>query len=260
MWWNDMSTLQQAMFIIACVATAVLILQIIFMLVGGSHDTDITAGGASDADIAGGGAIDNCDALNVGDVPSGDFDAGVPDGGFDGDISGADFDGDTDVSNVGKPSDAIGSGSGAAAAFGLRLLSLRSIIAFVTVGSWVCYTLCYPLEWYIALIIAVVCGFAAACGMAGAMVGMERLQTSGNINPQNAIGKIGTVYLTIPPARSGRGKVNVLVQERYVEYEAITSSGDPIPTSTEIKVTGYAGANVLIVEKYKKPSITVTTE
>lgn len=238
MWWNSMSALQQAMFVIACVATSVMIIQIIFMLIGGSHDADIPSGGVSDigADIPSGGVLD--------------IDGGIADADVDVDTSGA----------GGGLSDIDANASGGGASFGLRLLSLRSIIAFAAVGGWVCYTLCYTMDSYVAAIIAAICGMAAACGMAGVMIGIEKMQSNGNIDPKNAIGKTGTVYLTVPPSRSGRGKVNVLVQERYAEYEAITNGGDPLPTSTEIKVTGYTGDNVLIVERYKKPSITVTTE
>ena len=53
--------------------------------------------------------------------------------------------------------------------------------------------------------------------------------------------------------------MNVLIQERYTEYEAVTDDGDPLPTTAEIKVLKHIGANVLLVTKYKKPSITIET-
>lgn len=250
MWWNAMSTLQQTTFIIGCVVTAILIIQILMMIIGGSSDADVQGGGITDAD----------GDFSVGDIS--DVDADIPGGitDADGDVSDATLggaqDADADISG-GK---ADGSVTSLGAAFGLRLLSLRSIIAFLAVGCWMCYTLCYMLDWYWALIISVVCGFAAACAMAGAIIGIEKMQGNGNLDPQNAIGKIGTVYLTVPPSRSGKGKVNVVIQERFAEYEAITDSGEAIKTAAQIKVTGYAGNNVLIVEKYKQPAITVITE
>ena len=233
MWWNSMSTFQQTMFIIACVATFLLVLQILMMLIGGSNDADAIGGGLTD----GGDGFDLADGDFSGDLPS------MLDGGGSVGDSGSN-DGAPDVSDT---------GGGALAAFGLRLISLRSIIAFLAIGGWVGYTLCYSLDWYYSLIVAL------ACGMAGAMLGMEKMQSSGNLNPQNAVGKIGTVYLTVPPARQGHGKVNVLIQERYTEYEAVTDDGDPLPTAAEIKVLKHIGANVLLVTKYKKPSITIET-
>lgn len=247
MWWNSMSTLQQVMFVIACAATAVLLLQIILMLVGGSSDADIP-GGVTDADVsdigAGGGLSDIADA---------DIDVDI-------DVS---TDGMTDVADAdvlqGGASEAT-DGGGASMPFGLRLLSLRSIIAFAAIGAWVCYTLCYMLDWYYALIIAIACGFGAACAMAAAIMGMEKLQGNGNLDPNNAIGKVGTVYLTVPPSRNGKGKVNVLIQERYAEYEAITNDDEALKTASQIKVVGCAGNNVLIVEKYRKPYISIEDE
>lgn len=228
MWWSSMSAFQQTLFVLACAATFVLVMQIVLMLIGNASDADIDA---SDGDISGGGITDVDGADDVLDVSGG---------------GALDVDGDSDISD-----------HGASVPFGLRLLSLRSIIAFVAIGGWVGYTVCYALDWYYALIIALACGFAAACAMAAAMLGMEKLQSNGNLNPLNAVGKTGTVYLTVPPERSGKGKVNILIQERYAEYEAVTDSGSPLPTASEIKVIGHVGANVLIVEKYKKPSITI---
>lgn len=244
-----MSTLQQVMFVIACAATAVLILQIILMLVGGSSDADIP-GGISDADVS---DLDLGGGGGISDLADVDLDLDVPGGGV---LDSA----DSDFSGGGGASDATDDATaqgGVNMPFGLRLLSLRSIIAFVAVGGWMCYTLCYVLDWYFALIISLACGFGAACAMAAAIMGMEKLQGNGNLDPNNAIGKIGTVYLTVPPKRTGTGKINVLIQERYAEYEAVTNGDEELKTASQIKVVGHAGNNVLIVEKYRKPSISI---
>lgn len=250
MWWSSMTALQQVMFIMACAVTAILVIQIILMLIGniGDGDGDFAAAPTDAPD----GVTDFDGSVGVGDPT----DIG---GGFslDGGVT------ESDAIDFGDASDAEipqHVGSSALLPFGLKLISLRSILAFLAIGSWMCYTMIYFVDWYFALLIAVACGFAAACGMAAALVGMERLQSNGNINPNNAAGKVGSVYLTIPPARSGKGKVNVLVQERYAEYEAITDSADAIPTGAEIKIKSHVGGNVLLVERLKKPSITVTEE
>ena len=87
-----MSTFQQTMFIIACVATFLLVLQILMMLIGGSND----------ADAIGGGLTDGGDGFDLADGADGDFSGDIPSmldgGGFVGD-SGAN-DGAPDVSHV----------------------------------------------------------------------------------------------------------------------------------------------------------------
>ena len=243
MWWNDLTTLQQVMFIIACVATAILVLQIILMLVSGAHD----------------GSFDSADAPDVDLDTDVDVDIGHADGCDCGCGTGSvDIDGDMGVDSIDDVSDGSHDvGVSHRMPFGMRLLSFRSILAFITLGSWVCFAACYELTWYYSVIIAVACGMVAACGMAAALLGMEKLQSNGVINPRNSIGKVGSVYLTIPAYRSGRGKIHVLVQERYAEYDAITDSATPIPTGAEIKVVGVAENNVLIVEDVKDSKLVV---
>ena len=244
MWWNSLSVLQQVTFVTACAVTAILVVQIILMLIG-----NIDSGSDGDFSDSSVGAPD----VDV------NFDGGTSDiGGLPGDGSISDIgDGDIDIPNG---TDIPQHSYSSILPFGLKLISLRSILAFLAIGCWMCYTFAFFVDWYFAIIIAVAFGFAASCGMAGALVGMEKLQSSGNINPNNAAGKIGTVYLTVPPSRSGKGKINVLVQERYAEYEAITDSDEAIPTGAEIKIKAHIGGNVLLVERHKKPSITITEE
>ncbi len=260
MWWNSMSVLQQVMFIIACAATSILVIQIILMLIGGASDgdADIDVGGGADvdADISLDGASDVDADIGIGSMADFDEPPSVI-GGHGGISDGSLLDADADASDASDAYSAAPKSGGSILPFGLKLLSLRSILAFIAVGAWLCYTLIYVMPVYGAILVAVVGGFAAACGVAAALVGMEKLQSSGNINPNNTVGKIGTVYLTIPANRSGQGKINITVQERYAEYDAITDSDEPIPTGTEIQVTAHVGSNVLLVKRYKKPNITI---
>lgn len=213
MWWEGMDITQRTAFIIACAATLILIIQIIIMLAGGEVEADVSA---DVTDISGASDVD----LDV----NGD---GISDGVSDG---------------------SVGSG---AAHFGFRLLSLRSILAFLAVGGWVTYTVGYALNWYLALIIGLVAGLAAACLMAAAIIGIEKLQTNGTINPNATISKSGSVYLLIPPKRSGKGKVSILVSEHYKEYDAVTDSEESIPTGANITVIAHLGDNLLLVKKSK---------
>ena len=66
--------------------------------------------------------------------------------------------------------------------------------------------------------------------------------------PRNALGRTGTVYLTVPPGRSSPGKVTLTVQEQLTEFEALTDSPAPIPTGSPVRVTGLAGRGALLVE------------
>ena len=76
-----------------------------------------------------------------------------------------------------------------------------------------------------------------------------KLRNDGNLDNKNALGTSGRVYLTVPPSRSGEGKVNVLLQGSYVELEAVTDEIEAIPTGTEVVVTGISGQTTLVVKK-----------
>ena len=65
----------------------------------------------------------------------------------------------------------------------------------------------------------------------------SRMHSQGNVNPDNAIGKVAKVYLRVPAERSGKGKVTVSVQGRTVEYSAVTS-GPELATGSDCRITG----------------------
>jgi len=63
----------------------------------------------------------------------------------------------------------------------------------------------------------------------------QRLASSGNVKPENAVGKTARVYLRVPAERSGKGKITVRVQDRSMEYEAVTR-GPELPTGSECRI------------------------
>ena len=76
-----------------------------------------------------------------------------------------------------------------------------------------------------------------------------RLRNDGNTDNRNAIGTAGKVQLTIPPARSGEGKVHLMLQGAYVERNAVTDDEDAIPTGAEVIIVGVSGQTDLIVKR-----------
>ena len=76
-----------------------------------------------------------------------------------------------------------------------------------------------------------------------------RLKSDGNTDNRNALGSAGKVYLTIPPSRSGEGKVNVMLQGTYVERNAVTDETESIPTGCEVIVVGTSGQTSLVVKR-----------
>lgn len=75
---------------------------------------------------------------------------------------------------------------------------------------------------------------------------MLGLQSSGTVDIANAVGQEGTVYLTIPPG--GTGKVQVVVQGRLLEYEAVSDEKTSLAPGDTVLVVYYKG-NTLVVHK-----------
>lgn len=73
-----------------------------------------------------------------------------------------------------------------------------------------------------------------------------RLQSSGTLNLNNALGQEGTVYLTIRPGQVG--KIQITVQNRMETLDATTEQTEEIKTGQRIKVVKFA-ANMPVVEK-----------
>jgi hypothetical protein len=101
------------------------------------------------------------------------------------------------------------------------------------------------------LVIATVCGLGAMRGVHWIMTLIGRLGEDGTVRIHRAIGQEGTVYIPIPGGKSKAGKVQLRLQNRLLEYAAVTSVDERLPTGTQVKVVGVAG-DVLEVEPLAK--------
>ncbi len=170
--------------------------------------------------------------LGIGDSDA-DFD--TPDVDFDGDGIGDDFDIDID--------DVAGLES-------LHIFTVRGIIAFFVIFGWVGVVMQSANTMLpITLIVATACGFAMMVLIAYLFKLVMRLKSNGTADNRNALGSAGKVYLTIPPARSGEGKINIMLQGAYVERNAVTDETESIPTGCEIIVVGTSGQTSLVVKR-----------
>ena len=126
------------------------------------------------------------------------------------------------------------------------ILSLKALTAFVGIFGLVGMiveeaNLSFPSRIGIAIGAGVVGMFA----IARLMLMLVRLQASGTIDYRNAIGQQGSVYLRIPKAGEGRGKVTVTVQGRSKEFAAV-SDGPEITTGKAVKVVSVEGSTLRV--------------
>ena len=162
-------------------------------------------------------------------------------------VDGSDFDGvDTPDLDVDFLNDEPLSGIG-----GLRILTLKGVLAFLSIGAWTAYLFVDLLGPIFSSLFGVVLGFVAAFLQALAYRAMMRLESSGNIDYNNAVGKTGTVYMRVPKLKSGKGKVTLVIQERYAEIDAVTEEEEDILPKTSIVVIGLLDPTTLIIKTNK---------
>ena len=58
------------------------------------------------------------------------------------------------------------------------------------------------------------------------------------------------MYVSVPPARSGRGKVTLVLQGRYTEADAVTDDAERIPVDASVTVVATQG-DVFVVSAKK---------
>lgn len=97
------------------------------------------------------------------------------------------------------------------------------------------------------LMISTACGAAAMFGVHALMKMLSKLGEDSTLRIQRAIGHEGTVYVPIAGGRARPGKVQLKLQNRLIELEAITSAPETLATGTRVCVVAIHG-NMLEVE------------
>ena len=89
-------------------------------------------------------------------------------------------------------------------------------------------------------------GAAAFCLVGWLMRFLHRLNVDGTARIERAVGCRGSVYLRVPGAKAGLGKVHVSVVNRLLEYQAVTAQHD-LPAGAPIVVVGIVGPDTVEV-------------
>ncbi len=129
----------------------------------------------------------------------------------------------------------------------LKMLSVKTVVAFLTFfGLSGLAAGRAEFSTTLTLVSSVGAGLVSVYIVAWLMTVLARLQSRGNLNLAKAPGSTAKVYVLIPAARKGSGKVTLALQGRMVECKAVTD-GAEISTGTQVKVVGLIGADTLQV-------------
>ena len=161
--------------------------------------------------------------------------------------------GDGEGADVDVDSDGFDISEAASGDDGLTLFTVRGIVAMFCVGGWSGIVfLDLGLSNTLAIFLSVICGVLALVGIAYLMKAVMKLQSSGNIQLGLALGKIGEVYIPIPAKGKGRGKINITVQDRFMEIDAISAGDEEFKTGDTVRVVSIDESGLVAVERVVK--------
>ncbi len=216
-WWNALSSIEHFFALVAIPATLLLLIQTILLLFGlggGGHDTHMDAHGAE---------LDVHTDFDTNDLP---------------------LDHDHDLHGYAEAGHDLG----------LQLFTIKGVVAFCSIFGWSGLACMQGgLGIALSLLISFAAGLLAMLAIAYIMKAALRLQVNGTVSFQNAIGKTATIYLRVPAERADHGKVNLVVQESYIEADAVTDENQDLLPGHEVVVVGLTGPNTLLVASKKKP-------
>ncbi len=130
------------------------------------------------------------------------------------------------------------------------ILSFKTLMAFLLGASWTGLSALYQ-GWSIFAIAltSILSGVLMMALMAFLLSLFVKLQHDSTLDMGNTIGAAGVAYVTIPANGGAGGQVEILVNNSYKTFEAITDEATPIATEEPIVVEELLEGNVLLVRR-----------
>jgi len=136
------------------------------------------------------------------------------------------------------------------------MFSVRGIGAFFTGFGWTGATVLDSTRSLgLAVLVATLVGAVILAGFILLMRWLHSLRAEGTMDYSNAIGQVGSVYVPIPPRRSGLGQVEILVQGRMSTVRALNDGDERLENRVAVRALELIDERTLLVEPLaKKPS------
>lgn len=135
---------------------------------------------------------------------------------------------------------------------GFQFITFKNLVGFFTIFAWVGLA-CIKSDFSatVTILVSFISGLAMMFVMAGIYYLLSSMVDDGTLVVDNAIGRLGEVYMNIPPKGEGLGKVQISVQGAMREMDAISNEEEMLMMGTVIKVTEVIDGHILLVTKKK---------
>ena len=129
------------------------------------------------------------------------------------------------------------------------VFSFRNLINFLLGYGWAGALLFSSIEkkWLLQ-VVAIAVGLVFVLAFVFMFRQVMKLSHDGSFKLQEAVGLKADVYLRIPAARSGRGKVQVSVKGSVHEVDAVTDRDVEIATGGQVEILEVLGDDLLLVK------------
>ena len=132
---------------------------------------------------------------------------------------------------------------------GSSLLSIKPMTGFFLGFGWAGgAALDAGLSLLAATGVAFLSGGVLMVSLAWVIKAIYSLRSDGTRRINDAIGAVGTVYVTLPPSKATGGQINVTVSGRLETIAALNAALRPIPSGEKVKVVGVVDTNTVLVE------------
>lgn len=133
---------------------------------------------------------------------------------------------------------------------GLGVISVKTVMAFLVGFGWTgAICLGGGVRLGFAIPLSIIVGAVLMLLVFWMLKVFYDLAEAGNVDTKNAVGKTATVYVSIPPAGQGRGQVQVTVQGRLREMNAVAQDEEALKPGTHVRVVKLLDAETVLVKK-----------
>lgn len=129
-----------------------------------------------------------------------------------------------------------------------QIFSFRNLINFLLGFSWTAISFYKSIPNALLIVVSIAVGCLFIYMFFAIIRELQKLAEDNSFTYEETLSKSADVYLTIPPNKSGKGKILISVRGSVRELDAMTNNAEKIPTGSVVKVVRIEHDNILLVE------------